>query len=86
MNLIAFWISFGIGTLISLAVCFRFSRSGSHPRFRPALGVVAIVFVVLLGGVALISALIANAVGNKVPPVRLNESTNSAPIPDKIAP
>jgi hypothetical protein len=82
MNVIAFWISFGIGALISSALCVRFSRSGSHARFRPAMGVVALVFVVMLGGVALISVILAKAVGKQVPPVRLDapntESENSS--------
>ncbi len=85
MNVIAFWISFGIGSLISAALCVRFSRSGSHPRFRPAKGVVALVFVVMLGGAAFISVILANAVGKQVPPVRLDAPNNESENPSKKA-
>ena len=69
MNTTTFWITLAVGALVALVASWRFSRSGSHPRFRPAMGVVLMVFMAIMGVVGFLAVVFGNMVGNKLPPV-----------------
>lgn len=68
MNMTTFWTSLAIGAVIALLASWRFSRSGGHARFRPAIGVVGLVFLAIMGAVAFLSVILAKMVGNQGPP------------------
>ena len=69
MNTTTFWITLAVGALVALVASWRFSRSGSHPRFRPAMGVVLMVFMAIMGVVGFLAVVFGKMVGNKLPPV-----------------
>lgn len=69
LNMTTFWITLGVGTLVALVASWRFSRSGSHPRFRPAMGVVLMVFMAIMAVVGFLAVVFGRMVGNKLPPV-----------------
>jgi hypothetical protein len=69
MNLLTFFVALGIGTVVALYMSWRYSRKGIHPRFYPHFGLVAVVFVTLMGGVAFLAFIISHMVGNKLPSV-----------------
>ena len=69
MNTTTCLITLAVGTLVALLASWRFSRSGSHPRFRPAIGLVLMVFIAIMGVVGFLAVLFGMMVGNKIPPV-----------------
>jgi len=73
MNTTTFWITIAVGTLVALLASWRFSRSGSHPRFRPAMGVVLMVFMAIMAFVGFLAVVFGKMVGNKLPPVMTAE-------------
>lgn len=79
MNQQVFFIAFAIGTIVALISCWRYAHRGIHPRFRPHFGLVAVVFVGLMGAVSFIAFLLSHMVGNQVPSVRGNLPT-AAPV------
>jgi hypothetical protein len=83
MNQQAFLITIILGTIVSLAASWKFSRRGIHPRFHPPLGVVLMVFLGLMGCFAFLAFVIGRMVGNPLPPVGpapAAEKTNSPEI------
>jgi hypothetical protein len=73
MNMTTFWTTLAVGALVALLASWRFSRTGSHPRFRPAMGVVLMVFMAIMGVVAFLAMFFGKMVGNKLPPVMTAE-------------
>lgn len=69
MNQQAFLITMILGTVVSLAASWKFSRRGIHPRFHPPLGVVLMVFLGLMGCFGLLALVIGRMVGNPLPPL-----------------
>lgn len=63
-----FFVSLAIGTVLSAAVAFVYSRSGSHPRFNPNRGIVGMVFIALLVVTFFLSMIITRIVGKPSPP------------------
>ena len=92
MNLAVFFSVLGLGGVAALYASWRYSRKGIHPRFYPHFGLVAMVFMILMGAVAIISFVISRLVGNEDPPVRLpvtpleNQAKPTAPEVENAAP
>ncbi len=63
-----FFVSFAIGTVLSAAIAFVYSRSGSHPRFNPNRGIVGMVFIALMVVNIFLSLFITRIVGKPSPP------------------
>jgi hypothetical protein len=69
MNHQAFLSTMILGTLVAFWMSWKFSRRGIHPRFHPPFGMVFMVFLGLMGCVGFLAFVIANIVGNPLPPI-----------------
>ena len=85
MNLQVFFIALALGALVALYVSWRFAHRGIHPRFYPHFGLVAVVFLGLMGAMAFLAFVMSHMVGNPVPPVQ-KAPTTSVPETNAEAP